>query len=257
MRAQQALRESGPMASVASLTLFRYNRWVDRHWALWQMLLARRPLNRLPGVRFMKMVGTGSREGFYLAPNTAVWGLLAAWPTLEHARAQVNGAPVYQRYFRRADEAMTLYLTATRAKGVWSGEMPFEVEEGATGGPLTIALTRATIKPRFAFRFWARTPGVRAEVPEQPHLLFKVGMAEMPGLQQVTFSIWDSFDAMRAFAYRKGGPHAEAVEAVRRDGWFSEELYARFRLEAVEGSWSASPRFEDLKRALETPRAAA
>jgi hypothetical protein len=110
MRAQQALRESGPMASVASLTLFRYNRWVDRHWALWQMLLARRPLNRLPGVRFMKMVGTGSREGFYLAPNTAVWGLLAAWPSLEHAQAQVNGARRLSALFpprRRGDDALS------------------------------------------------------------------------------------------------------------------------------------------------------
>ena len=227
------------MSSVASLTLFRYHRWIDRHWALWQMLLARRALNRLPGVRFMKMVGTGSREGFFLAPNTAVWGLLAAWPSLDHARAQVNCAAVYRRYFRRADEAVTLYLQATRAKGDWSGRQPFEVAPGGAG-PLTIALTRATVKPRHALSFWARTPDIRAEIPEQPHLLFKVGMAEMPGLQQITFSIWDDVEAMRAFAYRRGGPHAEAIEAVRREGWFAEELYARFRLLDVEGDWSAA-----------------
>ncbi len=236
------------MTAVASLTLFRYPRWIDRHWALWQMLLARRPLNRLPGVKFMKMVGTGSREGFYLAPNTQVWGLLAVWPDLDHARAQVNGSAVYGRYFRRASEFVTLYLEATRAKGDWSGRQPFEPAPGPSG-PLTVALTRATVKARHALSFWARTPGVRAEIPDQPHLLLKVGMAEMPGLQQITFSIWDDFEAMRAFAYRKGGPHAEAIEAVRRDGWFAEELYARFRLLDVEGAWSAA-RLDEIRAAL-------
>lgn len=236
------------MTAIASLTLFRYPRWIDRHWALWQMLLARRPLNRLPGVRFMKMVGTGSREGFYLAPNTQVWGLLAAWPSLDHARAQVEGSAVYGRYRRRAAESLTLYLEATRAKGVWSGKQPFEVVDGP-GGPLTVALTRATVKPKHALAFWRRTPEIRAEVPEQPHLLFKVGMAEVPGLQQITFSIWDDFEAMRAFAYRKGGPHAEAIEAVRREGWFAEELYARFRVVGVDGDWSACPKLDAIRAA--------
>ncbi len=245
------------MATVATLSLFRFNRWVDRHWALWQMLLARRALNRLPGVRFMKMVGTGSAEGFNLAPNTAVWGLLAVWPSLEHAREQVNGATPYRRYRDRADEALTLYLTATRAKGEWSGKQPFDIEPDASAGRLTVALTRATVKPRHALSFWSRTPEIRAEIPEQPHLLFKIGMAEFPGVQQITFSIWDDFEAMRAFAYRKGGPHSKAIEAVRREGWFYEELYARFRVEAVEGSWSGCPRLDAIRDDAAAPPLAA
>jgi spheroidene monooxygenase len=220
------------------------------------MLLARRALNRLPGAQFMKMVGTGSREGFYLAPNTGVWGLLAAWPSLAHAQAQVNGSTPYHGYFKRADEAITLYLTATRAKGEWSGKQPFEIDPDARPGRLTVALTRATVKPRHALSFWSRTPGVRAEIPEQPHLLFKTGMAEFPGFQQITFSIWDDFDAMRAFAYRKGGPHSEAIEAVRREGWFYEELYARFRVEAVEGAWSACPQLDAIRADAAAPLAA-
>jgi spheroidene monooxygenase len=241
------------MTAVATLSLFRYRRWVDRHWALWQMLLARRPLNRLPGVRFMKMVGTGSREGFYLAPNTQVWGLLAVWDSMEAAQAQTRDSAVYRRYLRRADEATTLYLETIRAKGDWSGRQPFELADDRAPSGLTVALTRATVKPRHALAFWSRTPEIRAEVPAQPHLLFKVGMAEVPGLQQITFSIWDDFEAMRAFAYRKGGPHARAVESVRREGWFDEELYARFRIAAVDGDWSAAPDFASVKASVEAP----
>lgn len=241
------------MTAVATLSLFRYRAWADRHWALWQMLLARRALNRLPGVRFMKMVGTGSREGFYLAPNTQVWGLLAVWPSLAQAQAQVRESAVYRSYRRRADEDATLYLEAIRARGEWSGKQPFELADDLAPAGLTIALTRATVKPRHALAFWARTPAVRAEVPAQPHLLFKVGMAEVPGLQQITFSIWDDAEAMRAFAYRKGGPHAGAIEAVRRDGWFDEELYARFRLRGVDGEWPEAPGFATVKGSVERP----
>jgi spheroidene monooxygenase len=112
-----------------------------------------------------------------------------------------------------------------------------------------VALTRATVKPRFALKFWGRTPGIRAEIPDQRHLLFKIGMAEIPWVNQITFTIWDDMEAMKAFAYREGGPHAGAIEAARRNGWFAEEMYARFRVVGVDGAWSAAPDFEAIKAA--------
>ena len=59
--------------------------------------------------------------------------------------------------------------------------------------------------------------------------LFKIGLAEVPFLQSVTFSIWENEEDMNKFA-RKRGPHAEAIKAVREGKWFSEELYARFNI---------------------------
>jgi spheroidene monooxygenase len=46
---------------------------------------------------------------------------------------------------------------------------------------------------------------------------------------------------MAEFA-RADGPHARAIKAVRDGGWFREELYARFRVDAVEGNGRASHR---------------
>ena len=37
--------------------------------------------------------------------------------------------------------------------------------------------------------------------------------------------------------FARTGPHAEAIQAVRRDGWFSEELYARFSCVSDRGTW--------------------
>jgi len=61
-------------------------------------------------------------------------------------------------------------------------------------------------------------------------------MGEVPWLQQVTFSVWDDPAAMVAFAQRSASHHG-AVQQVRRNGWFREELYARFRVLAQEGTW--------------------
>jgi spheroidene monooxygenase len=61
-------------------------------------------------------------------------------------------------------------------------------------------------------------------------------------MQQVTFSIWPDTASMAEFARRPGGPHAEAIRAVREGAWFREELYARFRILGDAGSWQgASP----------------
>ena len=44
---------------------------------------------------------------------------------------------------------------------------------------------------------------------------------------------------MAAFA-RHDGPHARAIRAVRAEGWFSEELYARFQVTGEAGSWGGT-----------------
>ena len=229
-----------------SVSLFRYDSLISRHWALWQMLLGKPKLKRLQGAQFVKMVGAGSKEGFFPLPDTRIEGVLAAWPSLEQAVAQVRGAGIYTAMRRHASEAMTLYLVPTRVWGEWAGGEPFESDGSRSLAPPLVALTRATIKPRHAIDFWRKTPAIRAEIPDEEHLLFKIGLAEIPWVNQITFTIWDDAEAMRAFAYRPGGPHTTAVEAVRKEGWFKEELYARFRVVGVDGSWSEAPRFEEI-----------
>src|SRR6056297_3505340 len=69
---------------------------------------------------------------------------------------------------------------------------------------------------------------------------------EVPWLHQVTFSIWPDKASMNAFA--RGGPHARAIRAVREEGWFREELYARFRVEGGAGSWGGHDPLVTLQR---------
>ena len=114
--------------------------------------------------------------------------------------------------------------------------MPFLAEDNNTSGQI-VALTRATIKFTTLLKFWKKVPDVQQLIRSDKNVLFKIGFGEVPGRQQVTFSIWPSQSAMNAFA-RHNGAHAEAIKSVRKDNWFSEELYARFKIVDEIGTWN-------------------
>jgi len=197
------------------------------------MGLARSAMAAVPGIRFWKLCGSGIGEGFTPVPNTAVYAVLAIWDDLNAARRGLE-APVFARYRNHADEAYTVFLRPTSARGVWSGRSPFHPGE-AVDGPIA-ALTRATIKPQVALKFWGRVPNISGVIGADPNVMFKIGIGEVPWLHQITFSIWPDATSMAAFA-RHDGPHAQAIRAVREGDWFSEELYARFSVIDTTGTW--------------------
>jgi len=214
-------------------------------WAFAQMGLARRSVARLPGIGFWKLFGSGSGEGFTPIPNTAVYGIMAAWPDIETAQAQTAQAGIFQRYRVKASENWTVYLAATSARGEWAGSAPFTVTQDPGQGAVA-ALTRATIRPSILMKFWNRVPSISAAIGADPNVVFKIGLGEVPWFQQVTFSIWPDTDSMANFA-RKDGPHAHAIKAVRQGQWFAEELYARFHIVGTRGSWNGADPLQDLE----------
>jgi spheroidene monooxygenase len=247
-----------------SLSLFRFDSLPARLWVLAQMAAARLDLARMTdGPGFWKLVGSGTGEGFTPRPNTAVWGILATWPDADAATAAVGGAPVWRRWRAHATESWSLFLTPVAARGLWSGRQPFAPEPRdaapragacpaaatASGalppGPLA-ALTRATLRARALPRFWGRVPDISARIGADPNVAFKIGLGEVPWIHQITFSVWPDAASMAAFA-RGDGPHGRAIRAVRDEGWFREELYARFRVAGETGTWGGKSPLARLK----------
>ncbi|WP_371060835.1 spheroidene monooxygenase [Rhodosalinus sp. 5P4] len=235
----------GDAIQTVSLSFFRFAPGFDRVWAFTQMGAARWAMSRLPGLGFWKLCGSGTGEGFTPRPNWGVYAILATWPDLEAAERQTAEAPVFRRYHDHAEEAMTVFLSTTSVRGRWSGREPFEVTEAARPGPVA-ALTRATIRPTRARAFWGAGPDISDVIGADPNVRFKIGIGEVPWLRQVTFSIWPDTSAMARFA-RGDGPHGRAIRAVREGGWFSEELYARFRVRSVRGTWEGRNPVADLE----------
>lgn len=219
-----------------TLSLFRFGPLTARLWAFAQMGLARGALSRVKGIGTVKLCGSGTGEGFTPVPNTAVYGILTTWPDHDAARRAFYGARVFRRYTEMAEERLTVFLTPCAARGRWGGAMPFDADATATpDGPIA-ALTRASIRPRAALAFWKNEPSITKAIGADPNVLFKIGIGEAPLFRQVTFSIWPDTETMADFA-RADGPHADAIRAVRAGNLFSEDLYARFRVDAIEGTW--------------------
>jgi spheroidene monooxygenase len=202
------------------------------------MGLARLSMPRIAGIGFWKLCGSGTGEGFTPRPNWGVYAILATWPDADTARDQTAQAAIFRRYQRRATESWTVFLSPISARGAWSGRAPFTPNRATGTAPLA-ALTRATVRPRAALRFWRRVPDISRMIGDDPNVAFKIGIGEVPLLHQVTFSIWPDAASMNEFA-RHSGPHARAIEAVRRGDWFREELYARFQVIGARGTWNGT-----------------
>jgi spheroidene monooxygenase len=218
-----------------TLSLYRFGPLRARLWALAQMATARFALKAVRDIGTVKLCGSGVGEGFTPIPDTSVYAILATWPDHDTARRAMFGTRVFRRYAAMADETMTIFLTPASARGKWDGAEPFSPQDITLDGPVA-ALTRATVKLRTAGRFWKQEPAISRAIGQDPNVLFKVGIGELPLVRQATFSVWPDTTTMAAFA-RADGPHAAAIRAVREGKLFKEDLYARFRVDAVEGTW--------------------
>jgi spheroidene monooxygenase len=225
----------------ASLSLFRFSGLGSRLWVIGQMGAARFALRNEKKALFWKLCGSGTGEGFTPRPNWGVWAILAVWPDEDTARDRSARSPVWQRWRAHATESCTIFLSPLSARGSWSGVNPFvpETDPNAPEGPLAV-LTRATVKPSRALRFWSRVPDISSVIGQDPNVMFKIGIGEVPLLHQITFSIWPDTTSMAHFA-RGDGPHGRAIKAVRDEGWFTDELYARFRVLGADGLWHGQP----------------
>ena len=219
------------------------------------MGLARLHLSRVPQISFFKLFGTGSDDGFTFKvnplTNTGVYAILAVWQNKNIAEKTISIDSLFHRYRDYSTQNWTIFLEPISVKGVWNGKQPFAPNGDKIDGQI-VALTRATLKIRTMLSFWKKVPNVQKMIASDKNVLFKIGLGEVPLFNQVTFSIWPNAEAMESFA-RKNGPHADAIRAVRKGNWFSEELYARFKICGENGKWSHKKSSKEKYSELEAP----
>lgn len=218
-----------------TLTLFTL-RPGQQYWGLTQMGTSPRLLQKLPGLRFFQLLGSGAANGFGFLPNLDRYGLLAVWETEAAATAFFEEHPLWASYEQRSRETWRAALVPLRSHGLWDGSNPFDYEEVSAEGPGPVAvLTRASIRLRRAPRFWRYVEPTSRAVVGADGLRLAIGLGELPLVRQATFSVWDSVAAMQHYAYRDT-QHREVIQLTRREGWYSEELFARFRVLSSQGT---------------------
>jgi hypothetical protein len=204
--------------------------------ALAHMALDRPALRRVRGLGFAKLMGTGSGRTFTLRDSDLRhWALLATWTTPAD-RERFDTSVLATRWHRRSDEHWRADLAPIAARGAWSGREPFgRPTPTRSSGPVA-AITRARLNPSKALTFWRAVPPVSADLRRVPGLRFALGVGEAPLGLQGTFSVWNDATALQDFAYGRAA-HGKVIEDTARLGWYSEELFARFRVLATSGAY--------------------
>ena len=205
--------------------------------ALLRMALDRRPLRHTPGLAFFKLVGTGDGATFTVRDaDPCRWGIIAAWDDPGAVTAFEARSPTIAAWHRLAHERLRLDLQPVRTQGSWAGRNPFPVPAARADPAAPVAaLTRARIRWRQSRRFWSAVPPVSAALQDHPGLRLRLGFGEAPIGLQGTLSVWESADALRAFAYQSQA-HRTAIRQTAELGWYAEELFARFAVLDVQGT---------------------
>jgi hypothetical protein len=205
--------------------------------AVARMALDRRGVRALPGARFAKLLGTGDGATFTVRDaDPRHWGVLVAWSAPADARA-FDSSRTARAWARIAEETLRVELRPLASRGRWAGAEPFGRPQPARWDGPVAAVTRARIAARKAVTFWRAVPPVAADLRRAPGLRLAVGIGEAPVGLQGTFSLWDSGQALTEFAHRRS-PHVEAVRRTAAEAWYAEELFARFAVLDVAGSFA-------------------
>lgn len=217
---------------IVSLTIVRY-RPILVPFAILAMAIHRIPLVLDRKCSFWKLMGCGKNGTFDLNPDWQQWALLAVW----NSRGDFERSSFIQYWWNTFScEKWTIFMEPLSSHGKWDGKEPFTGLPRSCNfnGPLGV-LTRATIRIGKLRSFWNNVEPVAKLMETSPGYITSVGIGEAPVFRQATFSIWESMESMKAFAYNSK-EHSEVIRKTRQQNWYSEELFGRFRIVFSEGT---------------------
>ncbi len=222
---------------VTTLTLCRYSSFSSKVWAFGMMQFAHKHLQKIEGLTFYKLMGSGKGLGFNPLPDWGMYCLLQVWKDEFSAVQWLDNSPLITKYQDKTEDCATIFMKTRKVHGKWSGITPFEVSSSLdSSDERTAVITRATIKNSKLLKFWKYVPTSQKPILNANGLLYTKGIGEVPIKQMATFSIWESMEGIRKFAY-SSKEHKQAIKMTRELDWYSEELFARFQPYKMIGRW--------------------
>lgn len=229
---------------IVSLTIIRYRKLLVP-FALLAMAVHRLYMRTQKGCTFWRLLGSGRNGTFSLNPDWQQWGLLATWNQREDFDAFYNSSAVSKWWDRFTTERWTILCTPLQTHGKWDGQEPFgKINEPIPDGPVAV-LTRATIRLNRLKNFWGHVQETSDLMSRSAGYIMSLGIGEMPFYRQATFSVWQNLEDVKRFAYGSK-EHAEVIRKTREENWYSEELFARFKLLESFGTMSGTNPLEGI-----------
>ncbi|WP_291402277.1 DUF3291 domain-containing protein [Daejeonella sp.] len=219
---------------IVSFSVVRYRR-LFIPIAFLAMAIHRLPLWLNRKCSFWKLMGCGKNGTFDLQPDWQQWSLMAVWDSEDDFKKFKSDSFIAWWWKSFTFEEWTILSEPLASHGEWDGSDPFKMDEYDKDHKGQVAvLTRATIRFSKLKRFWTHVDPVAQIMTKADGYLHSVGIGEAPFIRQATLSIWESMEKMKAFAYGSK-EHADVIRKTRKEDWYSEELFARFKIISSSG----------------------
>ncbi len=195
------------------------------------------PLMLNKKINFYKLMGCGKNRTFDLNPDLRQWAIMVFFQfddekdiSLESIQNQILGSFIMTWWKICRVKKTVFVLEPVAGHGTWDGKefiAPYQ-KQTETAGKIAV-LTRATIRLSKLRQFWGAVPAAAMDLSGSKGFLYSIGIGEIPFVKQATFSIWNSVEEMKQYAYGRK-EHQEVIKRTRKEDWYSEEMFLRFRV---------------------------
>ena len=214
------------MSQTTLVSFFTYHKVRAKWKAFTRMGLPPLMFSKVDGLQFWRAMGVGGENGFSLKPDFSTYALVTVFEKEEDAVNFYEG-DIMKKYTKNSIEHRSYFMHCISTHGNWGGSNPMKVVENPDMAAKIAIITRATIKPKLALRFWKNVPRVSYTLKDHEGLSYAKGFGEWPLILQATFSVWESLDHMKAYAYNNPS-HTEMIKKTRALNWYKEEMFSRF-----------------------------
>ncbi len=183
-------------------------------------------------------MGSGRNGTFDKTPDLQQWAVLTVYAGLDipaltgekHLQQQLYGRFITKWLSFFCCETFTLLLHPIEGHGTWDGKKAFgDLPAKSTHEGRLAVLTRANIRLNKIKFFWQHVAPVADKMLTAKGFVVSFGIGEVPWKKQATFSVWESKEDMKAFAYATK-EHADVIRRTRSQKWYSEDMFTRFTI---------------------------
>ena len=177
------------------------------------------------GLKFIKLLGTGSKDGFSIIPDFTSYVMISVWESDVLRKKFTNKNKLFKEIINKSSKRVEIKIDPYNYVGSWNGINPFINKSSYKEGKI-IVLTRARVRLNKLINFFISTSSAAKSINSKKGAEYYKGVGELPIIEQATISRWESEQSMKDYAYSDKS-HLKIIHKARKNKWYSEELFVR------------------------------
>jgi heme-degrading monooxygenase HmoA len=177
------------------------------------------------GLKFIKLLGTGSKDGFSIIPDFSSYVIITSWKNDDFRKKFIDENELFNEITKKSSKRIEIKIDPYNYIGSWNGIIPFKNKSSYKEGKIFV-LTRARVKLNKLINFLISTSSAAKSINSKEGAEYYKGIGELPIIEQATISIWESEQSMKDYAY-SDKRHLKIINKARKNKWYSEELFVR------------------------------